>query len=208
MKIHGIQHGSRVNGPELRSVVWTQGCSLACPGCWNPATHSFDAGTEYTPEDLARKILNECAVGTKGLTISGGEPMQQADRLLDFMREVKAYRPDWSIGLFAGYTLPELIFGDFRVMSRAYTAKYRQLLWHSIRRQLDFATVGRYDRTKPIDPASDTLLDNRADLRLVSSTNQSVELFSTRYTLADFPSLSVEYSIDANGLFQVTGFPV
>jgi pyruvate-formate lyase-activating enzyme len=24
---------------EMRYVIWTQGCSLGCPGCFNPETH-------------------------------------------------------------------------------------------------------------------------------------------------------------------------
>jgi len=35
---------SLVNGPGKRAVVWVQGCTLGCPGCFNPQTHSVAAG--------------------------------------------------------------------------------------------------------------------------------------------------------------------
>lgn len=41
MLIHSFVPASRANGPGLRAVVYVQGCSLKCHGCWNPDTHSF-----------------------------------------------------------------------------------------------------------------------------------------------------------------------
>ena len=38
--IHAIEPRSRANGPGARFVVWLQGCTLGCPGCFNPATHA------------------------------------------------------------------------------------------------------------------------------------------------------------------------
>ena len=37
-----IQTDSIVDGPGLRAVIWTQGCSHNCKGCQNPQTHSFN----------------------------------------------------------------------------------------------------------------------------------------------------------------------
>lgn len=75
MRLHDIQHKSRANGPGLRTVVWTQGCTLACPECWNPRTHNPTSGEEVDPSALAERIVREAPAGTEGVTISGGEPM-------------------------------------------------------------------------------------------------------------------------------------
>lgn len=198
MRIHAIAHGSRANGPGLRSVCWFQGCNLGCPGCWNAKTHPHAGGTEYDPAYLADQILAHYAPDTEGLTISGGEPFQDAISLKLLLREVKARRPDWSIGLFTGYTHRELADGNFRPMPDGDGYKeFNKELWLEIRENLDFAIMGRFDRTRPTGPGA-----------LVSSENQRVELFSMRYSLSDFSPLQVEFSIDDTGLTQLTGFPV
>jgi anaerobic ribonucleoside-triphosphate reductase activating protein len=208
MRIHGMISGSRVNGPGLRSVVWTQGCSLNCPGCQNPLSHPFDAGTEYECNVLADEIINSAAPGTEGLTISGGEPMQQAVSLGFLIYHVKARRPDWSIGLFSGYTRSELGRGEYQPTLEPHfgVSDFNRQLWLGIRRKLDFAILGRFDRTKLIDRAADTCIDYPPEWRIVSSSNQTVELFTNRYTLSDFPSVSMEVSIEADGLTQITGY--
>ena len=48
--IHAIEPRSRANGPGVRFVVWLQGCTLGCPGCFNPSTHAAAGGREL---DLA-----------------------------------------------------------------------------------------------------------------------------------------------------------
>ena len=65
MNIHSIIPNSAVNGPGNRFVIWTQGCSLNCIGCWNPKTHSFSNGN-YSDQfvsiniyDLTGKIVKE-----------------------------------------------------------------------------------------------------------------------------------------------------
>jgi anaerobic ribonucleoside-triphosphate reductase activating protein len=44
LRVHSVMEVSRVNGPGRRAVVWLQGCSLHCPGCWNPETHAKQGG--------------------------------------------------------------------------------------------------------------------------------------------------------------------
>jgi len=97
---------SRANGPGRRVVLWVQGCSLRCPGCANPATHAFEGGTEVCVPDLWRR-LRVLARGLDGLTVSGGEPLDQAPAvgaLLDLVRQ----QGDLSVVLFTGYTWEEV----------------------------------------------------------------------------------------------------
>ena len=35
MRLHHFLPHSRANGSGIRAVLWVQGCSLACPGCFN-----------------------------------------------------------------------------------------------------------------------------------------------------------------------------
>ena len=85
-KIHSIQSLGALDGPGMRFVVFTQGCNLRCGCCHNPDTWSYDGGTEYTPEEIVKKAVRYKEYFGKdgGITISGGEPLLQAD----FVREV------------------------------------------------------------------------------------------------------------------------
>lgn len=79
-RIHSFQSMGAVDGPGIRCVVFMQGCPLRCIYCHNPDTHSFDAGEEYTPQDMCKKILRfKSYIKNGGVTVSGGEPLMQPD---------------------------------------------------------------------------------------------------------------------------------
>lgn len=76
MRIHNTIQDSIVDGPGLRYVVFAQGCSHNCNGCHNPETHDYDGGREVSVDDLAAEMLQNPLCD--GLTLSGGEPFDQA----------------------------------------------------------------------------------------------------------------------------------
>lgn len=80
-QVHATLSRSAANGPGTRFVVWTQGCSLGCEGCFNPETHA-PGGTPRSPADVAAEALAE--PGVEGVTISGGEPLEQPEPLREF----------------------------------------------------------------------------------------------------------------------------
>ena len=53
-----LQSDSIVDGPGLRTVIWTQGCSHNCPGCQNPQTHDFNGGG-LIDIDLVKAAIDE-----------------------------------------------------------------------------------------------------------------------------------------------------
>jgi anaerobic ribonucleoside-triphosphate reductase activating protein len=54
LRLHGFVARSRANGPGIRAVVWTQGCTLGCPGCFNPGSHPSEGpGGEVATDELA-----------------------------------------------------------------------------------------------------------------------------------------------------------
>lgn len=181
LHVHALMDCSTVNGPGMRAVIWVQGCSMGCPGCWNPQTHDPLRGFRFDVLAVLDWFARvSCANRIEGLTISGGEPMEQAPAVLDLLRRLKASHPGVTVGLFSGYTERELT----------------ESLWPAIQGHLDFAVLGRYNaRRRSHDP-------------LVSSTNQVLRLYTTRYSMADFAAQSVEIHIDDTGLTQITGFPV
>jgi anaerobic ribonucleoside-triphosphate reductase activating protein len=196
LQVHSFLESSSVNGPGERSVIWLQGCSIGCPRCWNPSTHLRSAGFEWAVEKiLAWLDLVRSRIEISGLTISGGEPLEQAPGLVQLVEDVRAQFPDLSIGLFSGYSETELDRGGYLCFPSTVAVEKGDL-WRRIRRTLDFAVLGRYNR---LAPSSDPL---------ITSKNQRLRLYSSRYSPADFQPQLVEVTIDGYGLTQITGFPV
>ncbi|MBE6837962.1 MAG: pyruvate formate lyase-activating protein [Ruminococcus sp.] len=80
-RIHSIQTLGTVDGPGVRFVLFMQGCPLRCGFCHNPDTWDFSAGTEVTPDEIMGKVLRyrEYFGEDGGITVSGGEPLSQAE---------------------------------------------------------------------------------------------------------------------------------
>ncbi len=130
-----------------------------------------------------------------GLTISGGEPMEQAAELLALLQALRLRVPEICIGVFSGYTESELARGAF-LSREAHPPSHQADLWRAIRQHLDFAVLGRFNGHRP------------SLLPLVSSQNQALLLLSERRSASEFSPLSVEFTIDSQGTTQITGFPI
>lgn len=80
-RVHSLQSLGTVDGPGIRFVVFMQGCNLRCKCCHNPDTWAVDGGTEYTASQLVQKAerYREYFGPDGGITVSGGEPLLQAE---------------------------------------------------------------------------------------------------------------------------------
>ena len=96
-----VQENEHLYGPGKRLVVFLQGCSIRCRGCWNSHMWEFGGGTDTGTEE----ILRLCE-GTEGITLLGGEPLDQAEGVLSIVRAVKG-RGQTCV-LFTGYRKKEL----------------------------------------------------------------------------------------------------
>lgn len=99
-----LQQDSIVDGPGIRMVLWTQGCPHHCPGCHNPQTWSEDGGILEDVTSLIEQI-KEAPLQT-GLTLSGGEPFQQAECLLPIVKAAK--ERNLNVWAYSGYTFEQL----------------------------------------------------------------------------------------------------
>lgn len=79
--IHSFQSLGALDGPGIRFVVFMQGCNLRCGCCHNPDTWNIGEGSPYTAEDVVKKVVRykEYFGSDGGITVSGGEPLLQAD---------------------------------------------------------------------------------------------------------------------------------
>ncbi len=177
VRVHAIERGSRANGPGPRFVVWVQGCSLGCAGCFNPATHAA-TGPLTTVAAVTRELAAAAQAGDAlGLTLSGGEPMQQAPAALELL--LAARRLGLSTLMFSGYTRTEL---------------EAQALGPAVVAHLDVLIDGRYRA------------ELRAGLDLRGSTNQQVHLLTARHSADEVAATpEAEIRIAADGSVILTG---
>ena len=88
--VHSIETFGSVDGPGVRFVVFLSGCAMRCKYCHNPDSW-YRGGEEYTAEELLNKALrykNYWKSGG-GITVSGGEPLLQAEFLANFFKLAK-----------------------------------------------------------------------------------------------------------------------
>jgi anaerobic ribonucleoside-triphosphate reductase activating protein len=94
-------------GPGERVVLWVAGCAKRCPGCISPEMRSRDSGKPVPTAVLARRIL-AVAPHLDGVTISGGEPFEQAEAIVELLSILLKERPDWNVVIYTGRTLRNL----------------------------------------------------------------------------------------------------
>ena len=87
-RIHSFQSLGTVDGPGVRFVVFMQGCNLRCGCCHNPDTWDISQGEEYTPRAVLDKVVRfrEYFGKDGGITLSGGEPLLQAEFVKELFR--------------------------------------------------------------------------------------------------------------------------
>ena len=156
VNIHAIERRSRANGPGSRFVLWFQGCSLGCPGCFNPGTHAPASQDRRTVDVLVDEILAQ-GQAIEGITLSGGEPFEQPDAALALVSAVRA-RSELSI-----LNLLRLHLEEIRAMAQG----------PAVLAHIDVLVDSRYEARQ------------RLGRGLRGSANQRIHLLSARYGVAD-----------------------
>lgn len=102
---YDVQNDSIVDGPGIRTVIWTQGCSHNCKGCHNPETHSFDSGKLIDIETVKKEIKKYSY--NDGITFSGGDPMFQVEACLELAKYAKSLGQN--VWCYTGFTFEQLL---------------------------------------------------------------------------------------------------
>jgi anaerobic ribonucleoside-triphosphate reductase activating protein len=174
-RVHATEPRSRANGPGARFVIWLQGCTLGCPGCFNPSTHQLEGGQERSVEALLVELAS--TAGIEGLTLSGGEPLQQPEVAAELLAGARA------LGLST------LVFSGYRQEEIEQLPHGRRVLAAT-----DVLIDGRYQ-------ASERLASG-----LRGSQNQRIVLLSARYSLDEVEATPVaEIRISPRGELVLTG---
>ena len=168
---------SKVNGPGNRFVLWTQGCSKGCSECFNPETWSTNIYKELSPIELFELIKN---FEVDGITISGGDPLEQEDELLELLMLLSTMRLRKGVILFSGFTRAEISRDPIREKCLSY---------------IDVLIDGRYEKNLKVD------------FSLRGSSNQEFYFFSDKIS-SDELSFDQEIEISSlEGDIMMTGFP-
>ncbi|KAB8143011.1 pyruvate formate lyase-activating protein [Chloroflexia bacterium SDU3-3] len=87
--LHSYTTGSAVDGPGIRTVLWTTGCHFRCQYCHNPDTWHLKNGARVSAAEVLAEVARYqgfMRAGRGGVTISGGEPLVQAPFVLRILR--------------------------------------------------------------------------------------------------------------------------
>ena len=134
MKYAQIRKFDVTNGPGIRTTLFVSGCTHNCEGCFNKEQQSFTYGNEWTQE--VEDSFIEAAKNPQivGISILGGEPMQQLKdvSMLSLLNRLKAevQKPIW---MWTGYTFEELLKNSDQKRLLSY---------------VDILIDGRFDITK------------------------------------------------------------
>ena len=104
MRYASIRRLDISNGKGLGVTLFTQGCPFHCKNCFNPETHDFDGGKEYTidTKNAILSLINRAQI--KRFSILGGEPLIERNKedMIDLCSSIKEIRPDIKIWVYTG----------------------------------------------------------------------------------------------------------
>ena len=99
------------NGPGIRVSIFMQGCTFKCKNCFNPETHNFNDGKEFTENTINKIIELGSQEYIEGLSILGGEPMHpnNIEGTTKLAKKFKEKYPNKTIWVWTGYLFDEYL---------------------------------------------------------------------------------------------------
>jgi len=184
LKISWYNEKTDLLGPFFRFVLWVQGCERKCPGCIAENMQDPAGGKSVKISELAE--ITAAGTETEGITVSGGEPFYQADRICELIELIHKKRPDFGVIIYTGYSYSELESSDEKAVKKL---------------------LGMTDIL--IDGAYVEALDDNKGLR--GSSNQNVFFLTDRYDACRDMYLNPQgrrnsIAVSDTGL-QMTGVP-
>lgn len=111
MRYNKIRKMDIADGPGVRVSIFLQGCTFNCKNCFNPETHDFNGGEEFTDETI-QEVLDLCDKEfITGLSILGGEPMHPLN-IKGTIKLAKAFKeryPDKTIWSWSGFLIDNIV---------------------------------------------------------------------------------------------------
>jgi anaerobic ribonucleoside-triphosphate reductase activating protein len=183
LRIAYLRPATRAEGPGSRIAIWTQGCSIKCPSCFNPELWSVRGGSEYSPSELAEVVSSMVELDSEieGVTFLGGEPFDQPGELGLAAGLIR--RLGLSVMTFTGFYLKDLEDSDDAGVAKLLA-------------ETDLLVDG---------PFLQDLLDQSRPW--LGSSNQSFHFLSDRYSAKDVEFRdALEISIKTDGSVSLNGW--
>ena len=156
LNVSSTMSRSRANGPGVRAVIWVQGCTIGCRGCYSASTHLHEAYSLHPPSEIADWL--QSIPDIEGVTFSGGEPFEQAAAVLETINSIRENMgSDFSVFVYTGYEIEFLRKSNDRNV-------------HDLLNAIDILSAGPFDYK---------LRDETSLWR--GSSNQSLHFLSNRY---------------------------
>lgn len=165
VRLSGIAFESLVNGPGLRRVIFAQGCIHNCKGCFNPDTHDMQGGQMMNMDKIIEDIKNNPLI--KGVTFSGGDCLEQADKFAYMAKEIK--KLGLNIWCYTGYTYEYILKN-----------KDKRVGWNELLNSIDVLVDGKFEEDK-----------QDASLRYKGSINQRI--IDIKESLKSNKVVTIEY---------------
>ncbi len=111
MRYNKIRKMDISNGPGVRVSIFMQGCTFKCKNCFNPETHDFNGGSEFTDETIEKVLSLAEPDHIKGLSVLGGEPMHPAN-IEGTLKLVKAFKekyPKKNVWVWSGFLYDDIM---------------------------------------------------------------------------------------------------
>lgn len=156
LNVSSTMSRSRANGPGVRAVIWVQGCTIGCRGCYSASTHPHEASSLHRPSEIAEWL--QSIPNIEGVTFSGGEPFEQAAAVLETINSIREnIGSDFSVFVYTGFEIEFLRKSNDRNV-------------HDLLNAIDILSAGPFDYKL----RDETLLWR-------GSSNQSLHFLSNRY---------------------------
>lgn len=143
--IHSVETFGTKDGPGIRFVLFLQGCPLRCLYCHNPDTwKKEDAKHIQTPEEVYQEFHKVKNFVRGGITVSGGEPMLQAEFVLELFKICKENNVHTAIdtsGIFLNEKVKEVLeYTDLVLLDikQINSNKYKELTSAALELTLKF----------------------------------------------------------------------
>lgn len=119
MKYAQIRKIDIANGEGVRVSLFVQGCHRHCPNCFNQETWDFAGGQEFDQEIEAKLIELVNQPHVVGITILGGEPLEEENRsdVVKLLKRLKENCPGKTIWLYSAFLYEDILEFDVDVLS-------------------------------------------------------------------------------------------
>ena len=99
-----IIEDTTVDGPGLRTSVYSAGCPHHCPGCHNPQSWDMGNGKKVALDEILSVIKSN---DFDNVTFSGGDPLFQPEAFTELARRIKE-ETSKNIWCYTGYSYEEI----------------------------------------------------------------------------------------------------